>query len=761
MTSLVFAETLVLSGDSVEIDGLWQVLPSSYSTIDIKAASTLPDELWQSIGNNASSLGQVSDSRWLKLEVANRSEESRWHLILNNRGIQFIDGWWINSDGNLDKSFQSGAMLPFAEGRELPIPKINTTLNLAPGQSNTLFIQIHHRGYLDVNGTFIHSVPAILQLRSEAAIEWLFYGIYFAFLTYHAVLFISSRERSNLGYVLFVGSCLLFFAFVEGHLFRLFPETPILGFSIGQASVPLISVMASIFTLAYLEIQKSRWRFVFFSIIAIGVFLAVLRLINTNAPVLILGAILALFTFIVIPIASLHQHYGRKVPFALSFFAAWSIWSVIAILISAAVLGAVKADISGFWTWLKIAFAAQNIMLSWSVGVRIRTLAKQSASAQAESAAKSDLIARVSHEIRTPMNGIIGTSQLLESHIDDKEGHELNDVIYHSGIALLTVINDLLDLSRLEAGNIKISPEPTDIKRLSNQVLSTLGSQMRRKDLNHEFKCGEEVPHYMYFDSVRLRQILLNLIGNAIKYTEKGDITLTISYQEQLLKIEIADTGRGIPQEKMPLLYEPFTQVKDDAQEQRTGTGLGLHIAKSMVDLMGGSIQIESQVAKGTSVTLFIPAPIAESPESAQTVNSQTQLSQQTSFNILIADDNVVNQRVLSGLLKRFGHTSIITSDGLQAVSEYFEQHEKIDLIMMDCEMPMLDGYAAATKIREIEAAKHLPAIPIFAVTAHAFDGHEDRIKDAGMDMQISKPISKEALEQALNWVTMEHLSSQ
>lgn len=750
LASGAYCKPLPLIGTNTEIADHWYLLADQNPELTYFDVVELPDASWQRIDNEGASLGQVKEPLWLKLDIRNLQTNEHWYLVLNNRGIQKLDIWQADANGIVINRKTLGAILPYDEGRSLKIPKLNFAFTQPPVEMTTLFVRVEHQGYLDLNGVIISTEEAITQIRREAIMEWLFYGIYIAFLMYHTVLFISGRERSHLGYVLFLGTIFLFFAFVEGYLFSLFSNRPAWGYSLGHASVALISVMASVFTLLYLDIRQSRWRYIFYVIIGFGTTLAILRLLSNQVPALTIGSATALITFAIIPAASLHQHFRRQVPFALAFFAAWSVWSVMAIVIAFSALGFLTFDISGFWTSLKIAFAIQNIMLSWSLGVRIRALANASASAQAESAAKSALISQVSHEIRTPMNGIIGTSQLLEAHIKDDEGHELNEVIYHSGIALLTVINDLLDLSRLEAGKIEVKPEPTDIQKLTQQVFSTLHAQLKLKELTHTIEVSEQLPDALMLDSVRLRQVLLNLIGNAIKYTDQGSITVRLQFKHPQLSIEVIDTGRGIPEDRIEGLFEPFVQVRDDAQEQRSGTGLGLHIARSLTQLMEGSIHITSKVGEGTKIRLLLPTRQTSAVERQLAQDRMHHPETSKPLMVLIADDNPVNQRVLTGLLSKAGHEVAVVDNGFNAVSEYFEYHEKFDLVMMDCEMPGMDGYEATTKIREIEAAKHLPAVPILAVTAHAFEGHMQKVTDAGMDGQLNKPITKESLAQAL-----------
>lgn len=741
-----WAQALQLTDTRVPINGAWQVLVSSQNATDVEQLLPLTDSDWTPIDNAAGNIGMTNTTHWLRLNITNPDQLNEWYLVFNNRGINRIDGWWLD-DNTVTSAFSIGATIPYNEGRHLPVNRLNTPVPVSAGQSRTLLVRIDHVGYLDVNGALYPASDAIVEFRRNASTEWLFYGIYIAFLMLHLGLYASSRERSHLGYVAFVGSAFLFFLYTEGYTYRIFQYSPSMAYLVGQSSIALVSISSAFFTLTFLSLRHSRARWLMRGIIAVGSLLILGRIVSKAFPILPLGALLAILTFIAIPLVSLHQQRINKLPFALSFFVAWSMWSLLTATVTLASFGIFQADVSVLWIYLKIAFVAHNLVLTWSVGLQMRELSVSRNRARAESEAKSDLIAQVSHEIRTPMNGIIGTSQLLEPHLKDEEAHHLNEVIFHSGTTLLTIINDLLDLSRLETGRIQLRPEPVDLRRMLNQVFTILSSQIQQKQLNHELFVSDEVPDRLELDPVRLRQVLLNLVGNAIKYTDSGRVRVLAEYRHNNLTLLVEDTGRGIPEAKIPELFEPYVQVREDAEEERKGTGLGLHIAKSLVSLMKGRLDLESEENQGTRVQIRIPCQAirTEVPQP-----DEQRLTEKSTLSILIADDNQVNRTVLSGLLRRMGHQVKETSDGTHAVSEYLEHFEKYDAILMDCEMPQMDGFTATRKIREIEIAKHLPPIPILAVTAHAFDSYREQVFTSGMDGHLSKPITRDALALAL-----------
>lgn len=701
---------------------------------------------WQRLENENGHLGLNTDVQWFRLPILNLSTASDFLLVFNNRGLNRVDGWLVQD--NQLQTFALGAQLPFLSGRSYPLTRLNQQLQIEPNVPAMLYFRLTHDGYADVNALLGSAIDLLQQDSQLKALELFFYGIYLTLLMYHGILYLTSREPGYLGYCAFIAASILFFSFTEGYLWAIFSNYPNIAYTLGQGSIALMASSAALFTLQYLRMQKRYLEVLLLnSLLYMGLFVFFIRVFLPDFPILVVGGILTGITFVFIPGVAIHQHYRYRNPFAFSYFLSWSIWSVFAVITVFTVLGFNQADISSFWPSLKIAFAVQSFILAWSLGFRIRVINEERVSALAESNAKSDLIAKVSHEIRTPMNGIIGTSQLLEAHITDDDAKQLNDVIYHSGISLLTIINDLLDLSRLENGKIVLEPTTFDVKQVIGHVALTLQAQVKQKGLHYQTLYSPNVPNYIRLDTGRLRQILFNLIGNAIKYTPEGHVKVFVTHENDILTINVSDSGRGIPAEKLQAIFKPYEQVENTAKERRSGAGLGLHIAHSLISLMKGTLTITSEVGKGTDVSFSVPAPAVDAPSTQNGLAP----SQPTSMTLLIADDNAINRKIIAGLANKLGHQCILAKDGAEAVNCYFEQYENIDLVLMDCEMPILDGYRAAAKLREIELAKHFPAKPIIAVTAHAYEGHLEKVQQAGMDGQISKPVTLQTLAQCIN----------
>ncbi len=375
-------------------------------------------------------------------------------------------------------------------------------------------------------------------------------------------------------------------------------------------------------------------------------------------------------------------------------------------------------------------------------------------SALSATRAKSEFLANMSHEIRTPMNGVLGMLGLLQDAKLAGEERELLDLAKVSAENLLTVINDILDFSRIEAGKLEIHPESLALPELLAEVMRLLAVSGRGKGLALSLDLAADVPATIGTDGARLRQVLLNLLGNAVKFTESGSVSLRVDRafcdNPACLHFCVSDTGIGIEPEKLEHVFGAFSQADESITRRFGGTGLGLAISARLVGLLGGRIWAESEPGKGSHFhfTLRCLRVKSESPVAASPVAQAS-----TSFNILLAEDNPVNQRLASTLLQRQGHRVTVAENGEAAVMIW--QSGAFDLILMDMMMPGMDGIQATHRIRQLEAQSEPPKArtPIIAMTANVMDGDRERCLAAGMDDYVSKPISVHALREALQRV--------
>ncbi len=384
-----------------------------------------------------------------------------------------------------------------------------------------------------------------------------------------------------------------------------------------------------------------------------------------------------------------------------------------------------------------------------------RELSKARDLALASTRAKANFLANMSHEIRTPMNGIVGMSELLSCTQLNASQKEYTDTILSSANALLSIINDILDISKIEAGKFHIQELDFDLQDLLDNALELLRVQAIRKRLYLTATIQVAVPTLLRGDEGRLRQVLINLIGNALKFTERGGVRVVVTVthdteKDAALRVAVIDTGEGISDEIQNRLFQPFTQADDSTSRRHGGTGLGLAISKQLIELMGGEIGVVSRAGDGAAFWFRLTLkkqPGVQRPPRRHTTHAHVKRPAPkpldlSGVRVLIADDTVVNQRVAALLLMRTGVQTSVVNTGRKAVDAWALNGH--DLILMDCQMPDMDGYEATREIRNRE--KNGAHIPIIAMTARAMLGDREKCLEAGMDDFIAKPIQAEEL---------------
>ena len=359
---------------------------------------------------------------------------------------------------------------------------------------------------------------------------------------------------------------------------------------------------------------------------------------------------------------------------------------------------------------------------------------------------KSLFLANMSHEIRTPLNGIIGLSEILRDKVKDNECLELVKTIARSGDTLLNIVNDILDLSKIEAGKLTISSANFDVIKLVEEKVSFF-KKLNKKPIDISFSIAKDVPRFIKSDELRIGQILTNLLSNALKFTESGKVRTeleleSIDNQNVSLILKVSDTGTGIAPSQADKLFQDFTQLENPSTKKYNGTGLGLAITKKLAAFLGGDISVESILGKGSTFTCQIRCQIgSEISMLVSQARSNIKQDFQINLKVLVVEDNVINQKVTLGFLRKIGINADVASDGVQAIEA--SEKTSYDLILMDCHMPKLDGYQATRRIKQSLGQK---SPIIIALTAGAMKGDIDKCLEAGMDDFIAKPCSLEDL---------------
>jgi signal transduction histidine kinase/CheY-like chemotaxis protein len=375
-----------------------------------------------------------------------------------------------------------------------------------------------------------------------------------------------------------------------------------------------------------------------------------------------------------------------------------------------------------------------------------RALAEaHAAAAEAATHAKASFLAMMSHEIRTPMNGMLGVADLLRAKSTDPTQKRLLDVLAASGSSLMRIINDILDFSKMEAERLDLRVKPFELGSLLDEIELLLGAQARGKQLSLVVQADENLPAAVSGDRQRLSQVLLNLGTNAIKFTDHGEVRLIVrrladSADEARLEFTMLDSGIGMDAAAMSRLFTPFTQVAEARRHLGGGTGLGLVIAHKLVTLMGGKIAVRSEPTKGSSFSFAIELPIADVANATATMK----VLKIESLSILVAEDNQVNQTIIGAMLRQLGHHASMVVTGRAALDALAQ--EDFDLVLMDCNMPVMDGLAATRLLRTSNSGARDANIAVIALTANAADSDRDICLAAGMDDFLSKPVTLEAL---------------
>ncbi|HEX5277135.1 MAG TPA: 7TM diverse intracellular signaling domain-containing protein [Fluviicoccus sp.] len=674
--------------------------------------------------------------------------------------IDRLELFVVRPDGQqLDRQLVGDAVA--YDNRLLKIRTLAFPLAIPAGESRDIYLRAETTStlYLPLRLSD-HRVFLETALFTDAVIG-MFYGIALGLLLYHLVLWLMNRDRMQAWYLSYVFFTLCFFSMEQGSLFRFWPQASAWNNAFLYSASFLMLATALMFSRRYLETAEyPRLHRFLAAVAAVFTLLAIIHPWFPAGWVAPFNSVCGLATIggiMLLGVLRWQQGHAE----ARLFLIAWGLLlltgSIFIVMLNLGVPG-----ISSLILCAQAAFAAQQILLSIGLAQQVRLLEERSAAreqesrlARAESAAKSEFLARMSHEIRTPLNAMLGVTQLMDADTADTARREQLGILRSSGEQLMNIINDILDYSRIASGKLELEVIPFHLPSLLQETADLFALQARQKELDFETRFDPALPAWVHGDPTRFRQILLNLLGNAVKFTESGNVSLRVEVfdtdqaDQVLCRFLIEDTGIGMTPKQLGNLFSSFRQADASITRRYGGTGLGLAISKQLADLMQADLAVRSTPGKGSVFALSLAFPVIHEPATATRNSSPTRLPEQ--LRVLVCEDNTVNQTIISAMLARLGVSGFrLCATGAEALDLLKAGHDNWDLVLMDCEMPVMDGLTAVRELRLWEQQHRLPRMPVVALTAHVMPQYRERCREAGMDGYMAKPVVLADLERHL-----------
>ena len=719
---------------------------------------------YQPLKRSRINFGYRKDACWFKVRLDNASDTALplWvqvdYAVLDNVDFYLTDG------GNI-QSWHMGDTLPFSS-RPVHLRTFTLPFSLPANSSRMLYLRVY-----TISSAM--TVPLSLSgrdnfIEQQSSHEWLmggFYGIAIGLFFYHLVLWLGGKERSSRFYILHVACSTFYIACLQGVAHRLWFADAVLPQVANHLFGYLTLLSGLLFARDFLQTMQWRWLDrVLLGAVAIQVAIIVVMLATPTGTIASLQGVVALLTLALLLLIGVLSLY-RGHPEARIFVFAWGMFLVTVGLLALGAYGVITLPGILNIIGVQVGLVLQQVLLSFGLAYRLRSLKQETlqrqreiARAQAENDAKSDFLAKMSHEIRTPMNAVLGLAELMRSTRLDATQRNYMDTIYSAGNSLLNVINDILDFSKISSGKLELEVSSFNLHTLLEDCLMIFHANAEQQGIRLVSDWDASLPQWVKGDQTRLRQILLNLLSNAVKFTENGTVTLraeagrTRSPDVLLLHCQVIDQGIGMSDHEVAMLFQSFQQADSSTSRKYGGTGLGLAISRQLAELMEGRLEAHSQPGKGSTFILSIPLKRSVMDHSQAEPKAQQDTA---NLDVLVVEDNAVNQMVIGALLKQLSVRATLTSSGEEALALLENQQFTPDIILMDCEMPDLDGYQTTRLIRELEERDKRRRIPILALTAHASTEHRERCFVSGMDDHISKPVTLAQLRhKLLEWAT-------
>jgi len=771
----VSASAALLSGGGDQLLASMQWLRDPEHQLGPREALTrLRDRGTLNERGNHPSFGFDRSAIWFLIPLHNDTSERNWIIQAGRPHMDNLDLFLFDQQDQLVASFRHGDQVPWSE-RPYPHSNLLFPLELKPGQDYRLVFRAASPGAIEL--PLVTMSPYAFQQYDTVFQNFvgLYLGAIGVMLLFNLLLYFSIRDSSYLMYCLYLSGLLGYLTSRESLPFQLlWPEQPWLNNAVQAASAILATGFFALFAKDFMRLRKARprighavhyagWTLVILAPISMLVETGiVLRIISASAGFLVLP-------IIAITIDGIRTGYRPARYFLLSF-------SPLAVMI---ILFMLKTFSFIDSSWLidhgfEVGSMIEAWLLSFALAYRFTMLRDENERIQREATveleqrvvertrelhnalnARSQFLAVMSHEIRTPLNGIIGTVDVLKDGVSDPEQQRHLHVIEQSGNTLLALINDILDYASIESGKVLIISEQFNLSALATETTGLYAQNARIKGLRINLDMDPDIGTLCQGDPLRLRQILGNLISNAVKFTEQGEVRVRLRRDHDntdYVLFEVEDTGIGIAPDTLSQLFELFQQADSSTRRRYGGTGLGLAICRQLVELIGGEIGVQSTPGKGSRFWFRLPLP-QTSVEQRQTEAIDKAGDKTPGVRLLIVDDNHVNLLVAQGLARKLGHQVEVAESGPEAIAVLLNDSRPYDLILMDCEMPDMDGFETTAEIIRLQNEGKVPPIPIVALTAHAVPDKIRACHDAGMISHIAKPINSEKLDRKLRTI--------